>query len=157
MEKQRTTRWRWIAVLVLVVPAVIGLIVMITSSMSSSETVGPVRGLRLGYAPAMARQHLLTGGPGSYATTAMGEDYALTWTADSPNDDLRRARLEFHLGQLVAVRLLVTSDSPEAEGPELQVSTASVLTRESTPEGVEIAWLARELSHARRRSAAASR
>jgi hypothetical protein len=141
--EQRSTRWRWIAVLALIIPALIGLIALVMTSSGSSETLGPVRGLRLGTTPVMARRHLTTGGQGEWATTASGEDYALTWTAESPTSDLRRAELEFHLGQLVAVRLLLSPGAPEADGPDLSVSQASVLTRETTPEGVSLVWLAR--------------
>lgn len=143
MEQRSTRRWRWIAVLALIVPALIGLIALVMMTGGSSETLGPVRGLRLGTTPSMARQHLTTGARGAWATTATGEDYALTWTAGSPTNDLRRAQLEFHLGQLVAVRLLLSPGAPEADGPELSVSQASVLTRETTPEGVALVWLAR--------------
>ncbi len=142
-QRSGARRWRWIAVLVLIVPAAVALIALLVTSTGSSETLGPVRGLRLGYTPAMARQQLATGGPGSFVTTASGEDYALVWTATSPSNDLRRATLEFHLGQLVAVRLDLAPEAPEASGPELSVSQASVLTREATPEGVELVWLAR--------------
>lgn len=142
MQQRTGARWRWIAVLVLVAPALIGLVVLLATSTGASETLGPVRGVRLGYAPAMARRQLSTAAPGSFSTTASGEDYALAWTPESPGE-LRRAQLEFHLGQLVAVRLSLSPQAPEAHGPELEVSQASVLTRERTPDGVELVWLAR--------------
>lgn len=143
MEARRSGRWRWIALAVLVAPALIGLIVLLTLSSAPSETLGPVRGLRLGLAPSQARRMLTTGAPGSFSTTAMGEDFALVWTPDAAGGALRSARLEFHLGQLVALRLTLAPEAPEARGPELEVSEASLLAREPTPNGVELTWLAR--------------
>jgi hypothetical protein len=137
----KSTRWRWIAVAALVLPAAYALFALLTSS--HRETIEPVRGIRLGYAPAQARARLLTGAPGSFRTVTMGEDFALEWAPTAAGSALRRARLEFHLGQLVAARLLLSEDADEASGPGLEVSDASVLTREVTPEGVELTWLAR--------------
>lgn len=136
-----STRWRWIAVGVLIVPAVVALIALVAPR-SSSETLGPIRGVRLGLAPSQARRQLATGGPGTFSTVAMDEDFALVWAPESPGD-LRAARMEFHLGQLVALRLTLSPSAPEAEGPSLAISEASVLSRETTPEGVELTWLAR--------------
>lgn len=136
-------RRRWLAPLALLVPALIAGIAWVATGTGGGEAVGPVRGLRLGFAPAQARQRLVTDGPGSFSTIAMGEDFALVWAPDAPGGELTHARLEFHLGQLVAVRLMFTPAAPEAAGPELEVSDASVLTREPTPDGVELTWLAR--------------
>lgn len=134
---------RWLVPLALLVPALIAAIAWVASGTGGSESVGPVRGLRLGFAPSQARQRLVTDGAGSFSTITMGEDFALVWTPDAPGDELTHARLEFHLGQLVAVRLTLTPAAPEAAGPELEVSNASVLTREPTPDGVQLTWLAR--------------
>ncbi len=141
MERRRS--WRWIALAILIGPAAIALAVLLSSSFGSSETIGPVQGTRLGTSPSQARQALSTGGPGSFSSVTMGEDFALVWAPEAPDAELRSARLEFHLGQLVALRLLLSPRAPEARGPELEVSTTSVLTRERTPEGVELTWLAR--------------
>ncbi|HEY8429895.1 MAG TPA: hypothetical protein VIL20_16035 [Sandaracinaceae bacterium] len=138
----KASRWRWIALAILVVPALAALAVMLASR-TGGETLGPVRGVKLGVAPSQARRMLHTGAPGSFATTAVGEDFALTWTPEATPAELRSARLEFHLGQLVALRLNLSPEAPEARGPELEVSEASVLTRERTPEGVTLTWLAR--------------
>jgi hypothetical protein len=133
---------RWLVPAALIVPAALAIAAWLLAG-SGSETLGPVRGLRLGIAPAQARAALRTDRPGSFATLAMGEDFALVWTPEAAAGELSLARLEFHLGQLVAVRLTLTPSAPEADGPELEVSEASVLTREPTPEGVELTWLAR--------------
>lgn len=127
----------------LAVPALVALVAWMLASGTSGESLGPVRGLRLGVAPAQARERLATDRAGSFATVAMGEDFALVWTPDAPAGELRSARLEFHVGQLVAVRLILAPTAPEADGPEFEVSEASVLTREPTSGGVELTWLAR--------------
>ncbi len=137
----RRSAWRWTAVAVLVVPALLGLGTMLWPT-SAAEPTGPLRGVRLGYAPSQARRDLVTGGSGSFSTLAMGEDFALVWSPDTPSE-LRAARMEFHLGQLVALRLTLAPDVPEAQGPPLAISEASILSRETTPDGVELTWLAR--------------
>jgi hypothetical protein len=133
---------RWLVPAALLLPAALALGAWLLAS-GGGETVGPVRGLRLGIAPGQAREALRTDGPGSFSTLAMGEDFALVWTPDAGGGELSLARLEFHLGQLVAVRLTLTPAAPEADGPELEISEASVLTREPTQGGVELTWLAR--------------
>src|SRR5690606_31475655 len=117
---------RWMAPAALLVPALLALGAWFFMS-GGGETLGPVRGLRLGVAPAQARAALQTDRPGSFSTLAMGEDFALVWTPDAAAGELGLARLEFHLGQLVAVRMSLTPSAPEANGPELQVSETSVL------------------------------
>jgi hypothetical protein len=107
-----------------------------------NETLGPIRGVRLGLSPSQVRRQLQTGAPGSFRTTTVGEDFALSFTPHR-NGELHRARLEFHLGQLVAARLLLSPDAPESQGPPLAQSAASVLRRERTPNGVELTWIAK--------------
>ncbi|HJL20320.1 MAG TPA: hypothetical protein RMH99_31930 [Sandaracinaceae bacterium LLY-WYZ-13_1] len=137
-------KWKWIALVVLVLPAAAGLWALASSTFGGSETLGPVRGLSLGFGPAQARERLRTAVPGSFRSTAIGEDFAIDWTPDGAATQMRAARMEFHLGQLVALRLTLSSDAPEAEGPDLELSEASVLTRERAPDGsVELTWLAR--------------
>lgn len=140
----RRSAWRWIAIAVLIAPAAIGLAALLVSRAGPSETLGPVRGLRLGLAPSQARQMFAAEQPGTFVTSATGEDFALEWTPAAPGGALHSARLEFHLGQLVALRLSLAPDAPEARGPGLEASEASLLTREPSPEGgVELTWLAR--------------
>ncbi len=140
----RSRAWRWIALAILIAPAAIGLVVLLASSGGPGETLGPVRGLRLGLSPSQARQMFTPEQAGTYATSAMGEDFALEWIPAAPSGALRGARLEFHLGQLVALRLSLAPDAPEARGSGLEASEASLLTREPSPEGgVELTWLAR--------------
>ena len=140
----KRSAWKWIAVAVLIVPAGYALVALITSSLGGDETVGPVQGIVLGHGPAQVRDRLETGAPGSFRSTAIGEDFALDWTPDDEPGPLLEARLEFHLGQLVAARMRLSPEAPAANGPEFMLSQASVLTREAAPDGaVELTWLAR--------------
>ena len=131
--------WPWI---VGVIVLFVGATAAVYSVLDTDETIGPVRGLRLGYTASMARERLDTGGEdGAFRTESMAEDLALIWTGD--DGPLRSARMEFHVGQLVAVRLDLSPDDPLAEGASPEISEASVLIRESTPGGVRVTWLAR--------------
>ena len=136
---------RWIAVAVVLVPALGALATLAWGELSRSETLGPVRGVRLGTTLTSARDRLQTGQPGDFRTSAIEEDVALDWTpaGDSSEGELRSARLEFHLGLLVAMRLRLAPDAPEASGPALEVTEASVLSREPLEDGVQLTWLAR--------------
>jgi hypothetical protein len=100
--------------------------------------------VRLGASASQARRQLETGAPGSFRVIASGEDAALEWTPSNESAELMSARLEFHLGQLVALRLRLSPGAAEADGPDLEVSRASVLARAPLPErGVELTWIAR--------------
>jgi hypothetical protein len=143
-DRSGGARWKWIAVAVLVLPAAAALATVLASTFASGDTIGPVRGLALGYGPAQARDRLVTDGAGSFRSTAIGEDFALDWTPRGAAGELKRARLEFHLGQLVAARLTLAPEAPEASGPEFELTETSVLTREVGEGGaVELTWLAR--------------
>ena len=72
----------------------------------------------------------------------MGEDFALVW-APSGESDVLNARHEFHLGQLVAMRLTVSASSDVADGPPLEATQLSLVTREVVETGVAVTWLAR--------------
>ena len=141
---ERRRHWRWVAVAVLVAPAVAALGTLLSSTLDGAERLGPVRGLLLGHGPAQARDRLATDVPGTFRSTAIGEDYALDWTPRTEGGRLRSARLEFHLGQLVAVRLSLAPDAAEANGPTFVLTESSVLVREARPDDtVELTWLAR--------------
>lgn len=144
MQSKTKPVWKWIAIAVLIVPGAVALLVLSTEMLGGSEPIGPVQGLQLGYGPAQARERLVTDVPGSFRSTAIGEDFALDWAPEGTPGALRRARLEFHLGQLVAARLALSEDAPAAGGEALELSDASVLTRRAVGDGtVEITWLAR--------------
>lgn len=134
-------RWLWLVGLVTVlVGAYAGLSVLLGPS---DDTIGPIRGLRLGYATSMARSRFTPGASGSYRSEAQGEDLALVWTPSEQGGPVRAARLEFHLGLLVAVRLTLRPDQEEAEGPPLTLSEASLLARDTRDGSVDLTWIAR--------------
>lgn len=141
-------RWRAVAVIAILLPAVAALVVLLWPA--APARIGPIRGVLLGVGPAQARESLLTGGvPGRFRSSAMDEDFALDWAPESPeaSPELVSARLEFHLGQLVAMRLSVSPDADEASGEGLEVSAGSILVREPDPGSetgaVRLTWLAR--------------
>lgn len=141
LQSGRPRRLLWIGALVV---ALAGLFLGLWALLGSSEeTNGPLRGLRLGYATSMARARFEPGAPGSYRSESVGEDLALVWVPEGDAGEVREARLEFHLGQLVAVYLTVGPDQPEAQGPEIAISGASVLTRDPVEDGVRVRWIAR--------------
>ncbi|MGE3631162.1 MAG: hypothetical protein AB7P00_14755, partial [Sandaracinaceae bacterium] len=74
-----------------------------------------------------------------------GADLTLVWDPSNPEaSDLQEARLEFHEGLLVAVRLEVTDSSPEAAGPALVTTETSILSRDPIgPSLVRVSWLSR--------------
>ena len=102
----------------------------------------PILGVRLGMTPTQVRDRFDPAGPGTFRSEAMDEDFALVWEPEA-DSAVRGARHEFHLGQLVAMRLTVSEDAPEASGAAILTTDLSVLTRESVAEGVAITWLAR--------------
>ena len=137
-------KWRWIGALVLLAPAAWALWTIAAPLVApEGAALGPIRGVRLGTGAGQARDRLATGAPGEFRSEAMGEDHALTWQPTGETRGLRAARLEFHLGQLVAVRLTLDGSAPEAQGPQFESSNAPVLTRTRSGEAVELTWLAR--------------
>ena len=92
-------------------------------------------GLRLGMTPDEVRARF-SPGRGSFRSEVSGSDTALVWEAPGSEP----ARFEFHDGQLVAVRLVVSADSPDALGPVVATTAGSVLSREARPGG-EVAAL----------------
>lgn len=107
-----------------------------------SSAPAPIRGVRLGMTPAQVRARFDPGGPGTYRSEAMDEDFALVWEPSGAGPVLS-ARHEFHLGQLVALRLTLRPDSDDAGGPEIETTELSVLTRESQEAAVAVTWLSR--------------
>lgn len=136
--------WRWIGGLALLIPAAWALWTIVSPLLApAGAALGPVRGVRLGMGAAQVRDRLVTGAPGDFRSEVMGEDYALTWRPSGAPAELKAARLELHLGQLVAVRLTLDPAAPESRGPDFEISNASVLTRTRGDEAVELTWLAR--------------
>lgn len=112
------------------------------SASCGGRTADPIYGLRLGATPSQARGRFDPGAPGAFRSESMPEDFALVWEPDGESP-VRSARLEFHLGQLVALRVHAAPGAPHTEGPEILTTDTSVLTREATPGQVELTWLAR--------------
>jgi len=123
------------------IAALLGALTCLASACGSSAPE-PVLGVRLGMTPAQVRERFAPGVEGTYRSEAMGEDFALVWEPAS-DEGVREARHEFHLGQLVALRLTVAEESDVASGDAMQLTDVSLLTREPTEDGVRITWLAR--------------
>ena len=102
----------------------------------------PILGVRLGMTPAQVRARFAPGAAGTYRSEAMDEDFALVWEP-SAGGDVLGARHEFHEGLLVAVRLSVTTAADVADGPPLEATPLSLLTREVVSERIALTWLAR--------------
>lgn len=92
-----------------------------------------VRGVRLGFSAADARDRFQTAGPGTWTSAAEPEP-VLRWVASDEHAPLRAATLEFHNGMLVAVRLSVAKDAPEAAGDAMVLSRTSVTSRKQQPD-----------------------
>ncbi|MCC6646883.1 MAG: hypothetical protein IT374_15080 [Polyangiaceae bacterium] len=120
-------------------PLVLAALVALSTAACSKREV-PLYGVRLGDAMSTARDHLVTHGEGRWESEA-GAVPALTWTASSPSAPLRRARLEFHKGALVAARLVVAPDAPEAAGPALSVTSVQLTSREEEAGGARAVTL----------------
>jgi len=112
------------------------------ASACGSSAPEPVLGVRLGMTPAQVRERFAPGISGTYRSEAMDEDFALVWEPEG-DGPVREARHEFHLGQLVALRLTVDDGADVASGDPMQLTDVSLLTREPTEDGVRITWLAR--------------
>lgn len=101
----------------------------------SPDAPPSLAGLRLGMTPDDVRARF-SPGRGSFRSEVSGSDTALVWEAPGSEP----ARFEFHDGQLVAVRLVVAADSPDASGPAVATTAGSVLSRDARPGG-EVAAL----------------
>lgn len=86
-----------------------------------------VPNVRLGMAPRDVRERFRSGGGEGVWQTALGagDDTVLEWTARDPSSAVARARFEFHLGMLVAIRA-TTSDRSPSEKIVLTPKTVTV-------------------------------
>jgi hypothetical protein len=110
---------------------------------SSNEARVELRGTWLGMTPTDVRDRFRAPGPGTWRSEQR-TDPALVWTA-AEGAPPTTAYFEFHGGVLVAVRLDVPRTDPDAQGPAVDVSTASVLARRGqADQRVEITLLARD-------------
>jgi hypothetical protein len=110
---------------------------------SRAESRAEIHGVWLGMTPPDVRERFRAPGTGSWRSE-MQADPVIIWTASSP-DPGTTVSFEFHGGVLVAVRAVVPTSDPDAHGPSLDVSTASVLVRRGLTDGrVELTLLARD-------------
>lgn len=94
---------------------------------------GPPRvvGLRLGATPDDVRARFA----GVSFRTELGEDVALVADGSLEAGIRPGARLEFHDGQLVAVRLELERSHPDASGDRLELTAQTLLARTIEPDG----------------------
>jgi hypothetical protein len=85
-----------------------------------------VPGVRLGMSPRDVRDRFVPGGEGTFQThVGAGDDTVLEWTGKDGGLGFARARFEFHLGMLVAVRARTTAPI-DAEQVSLTPRTVTV-------------------------------
>lgn len=139
------SRSSWLLPVLLLVPALIALgavIATVISSLSAPEPVS-IRGVRLGMTADQIRERFDRGTEASWRTEVAGTDLTLI---RGPAGDLdRETRFEIHDGMLVAIRLDVRDDLPEADGDRIVTTPASVLVRSPEEPGrTRISLLARD-------------
>jgi hypothetical protein len=105
-----------------------------------------VPGVRLGMAPRDVRDRFDGGGEGTWQTKVGGgagasDDTVLEWSASGEKTRATRARFEFHLGMLVAVRAHLR-DPIGSQRVDLTPKTVTVRTPEAG--GTEVTILARD-------------
>lgn len=136
-------KWRWWYPLIVLVPAMLALGALVSSILTGSETPGSLRGARLGMTPDRVRDRFAGGETASWETEIVGPDLTLIRAPGGSLD--RETRFEFHGGMLVAIRADLPADAPEASGAAVEISAASVVSRERTPDGrVRLRVLARD-------------
>lgn len=140
-EKGRT----WLLPLLILIPALFALAMLIrTIAGSGSPSEMPtIRGVRLGMTADQVRQRFERGAQASWRTEIAGTDMTLIRAAGGSLD--REARFEFHDGMLVAIRMDLPSEAPEASGDRIAISPASVTSRTIILDGrTSLAVLARD-------------
>jgi hypothetical protein len=118
--------------------------VALVTACGSGDAEG-VPHVRLGMAPRDVRERFAPGGEGTWQTAlGAGDDTAIEWTARdvSSSISISRARFEFHLGMLVAIR----AHSAEKSSREKVSTTRKTVTlRAPAPEGgTSVTVLARD-------------
>ena len=146
LDSRRTRRRlpRIAAIAVVTIPLLLSVGLVVAASMADPPMLGPIRGVRLGHAPAQVRERFASEIPGHFRGAATGEDFALSWTPAQPaSSEIASAELEFHTGMLVAMRLDLRGAAPEAVGAPLEVTDGSVLSRERGARFTRVTWLSR--------------
>lgn len=154
-----SSRSSWLLPVLLLVPALIALAAVISTVVSSFSAPEPIsmRGVRLGMTAAQIRERFDRGTAAAWRTEVSGPDLALIRAPAGELD--RETRFEIHAGMLVAIRMDVRDDLPEAAGAPLVTTPASVVSRSRPEPGrTRIAVLARDCpTHADEVSALLSR
>jgi len=134
-------RWTWQrgALLGLVLLTGLGATSLAASALAPLGAPPSVLGLRLGATPDMVRARLTS----ASFRTELGEDVALVADGAIAADVAPGARFEFHDGQLVAVRLDLLPNHPDAHGVPLIATPATVLARAPAGDLVHVSLLAR--------------
>jgi hypothetical protein len=130
----------------------IALLLTLTLAVAACERDGggeAVPGVRLGMSPRDVRDRFEKSGKGTWKTNVGGgapgasgsDDTVLEWIASTETTPATRARFEFHLGMLVAVRAHVR-EGVARERIELTSKTVTVRSPEGG--GTEVTILARD-------------
>lgn len=128
--------------MLLVLSSLLALGTLLISWRSSPEPPS-IRGVRLGMTADQIRARFDRGTSAAWRTEVSGTDLTLI---RAPAGDLdRETRFEIHDGMLVAIRLDVPDDRPEASGEPLATTPASLTARtRSEPGRTQISVLARD-------------
>lgn len=126
--------------IVLCVAAALALPLGVSCSRAEGEALPNVR---LGMAPRDVRERFQPGGEGSWQTAlGAGDDTVIEWTTHDPRARVARARFEFHLGMLVAIRAR-TNEATTRE--DIRTTPKTVTIKEPSPEaGTDLTILARD-------------
>lgn len=101
-----------------------------------------LRGVTLGLSASDTRARFRPDSEGSWSLDGRAEP-TLRWARTSPSGPVTRAAFEFHQGMLVAIRLDLSPDAPEASGPPLELSPQAVLSRRPTGDVTRLVILSR--------------
>ncbi|MDQ3032906.1 MAG: hypothetical protein M3Y87_10850 [Myxococcota bacterium] len=128
----------------MLVPALLALSALVaTIVMPSGPEIPSIRGVRLGMSAEQVRARFEDGAPASWRTEIAGGDLALIRAPGGSLD--RESRFELHNGMLVAIRLDLPDDAPEASGETLAITPGSVTERAPAEPGrVALSVLARD-------------
>jgi len=122
-----------------------------TYKRATAQQIAELHGVRLGMTIPQAKAGFDLGPKGQWSVAAGCEGGSLDWKPeDAASTSVRWARFEVHDGVVVALRLRLAPDDPNAGGERLQTSDDAVAARETLGEGeVAVALLDRRcLEHA---------
>jgi hypothetical protein len=116
------------------------------SACSLNDERAPLPGVRLGMSPRDVRDRFEGGEQGAWQTKLGGatDDTVLEWTATGASARATRARFEFHLGMLVAVRAHLRAPAPPAGRITATPKTVTGWSASTSEGGTELTMLARD-------------